>query len=572
MEKRKAVPFKIAAIYGFIGCLWLTFDSKLLSMIVRDPANFARLEFASDWLYVFSNAVMLYWFIKRRTEEIWDSREALFRAGAELNAIFQASPYAIIALDPNGVVVKWNSTAERMFGWRAEEVAGKYYNLIPPESIEEWRNLMECTLKGEELHDLESRRIKKNGELLEVCISTAPTRDERGAITGILVVLTDITGRKRAEGALQASNRQYRELVDSIDGIVWEMDVKSFRFTFVSQRAERLLGYPAARWLHEPAFWQDHLHPDDRSWALEFCEKATREMRNHEFPYRFIAADGRIVWLRDLVTVIVEDGVPVKLRGVMLDITQQKGAEDKLRTLHAELEQRVQERTSQLESANSELEAFSYSVSHDLRAPLRHIEGFSRTLMEDFGETLDQDGVNCLRRICAATGRMGELINDMMKLSNVSRGEIGRQTVDMSGMARAIALELSHRAPEREATFEVADGVTTEGDPRLLKILLENLLANAWKYTGKKKGAVIEFFRRECEGKAEYVVRDNGAGFDMEYADKLFAPFQRLHGQDEFEGTGIGLATAHRIVKRHGGRVWGEGKVGAGAVFYFTLG
>ena len=245
---------------------------------------------------------------------------------------------------------------------------------------------------------------------------------------------------------------------------------------------------------------------------------------------------------------------------------------EKVLRLNAELEERVRERTAELERANRELESFSYSVSHDLRAPLRHMDGFSKALLEDYGDRLDADGKNHLVRIRAGAQRMGRLIDDLLQLADVGRGELERRSVNLSVLAQLIAAELRQEEPEREVTFRIAEGVRAEGDSRLLRVALENLLGNAWKYTGKREGAVIEFGVEERDGEPVYLVRDNGVGFDMAYADKLFQPFQRLHRAEEFEGTGIGLATVRRVVERHGGSIRAEGTVGSGASFYFTLG
>jgi signal transduction histidine kinase len=236
-----------------------------------------------------------------------------------------------------------------------------------------------------------------------------------------------------------------------------------------------------------------------------------------------------------------------------------------------ELEQRVADRTAQLEVANKELESFSYSVSHDLRAPLRSIDGFSQALFEDYGDRLDDQGRGDLQRVRNATQRMAQLIDDMLNLSRVTRGEMRRENVDLSAMAKSIAEELAKAEPGRQVEVVIAPQITTEGDSRLLRVVVENLLRNAWKFTGKQSSARIEFGTQANNGKLVYFVRDNGAGFDMAYAAKLFGAFQRLHAMTDFAGTGVGLATVQRIVHRHGGRVWAEGKVDQGATFYFTL-
>ncbi|MGB2981697.1 MAG: ATP-binding protein, partial [Candidatus Zixiibacteriota bacterium] len=225
----------------------------------------------------------------------------------------------------------------------------------------------------------------------------------------------------------------------------------------------------------------------------------------------------------------------------------------------------------ELAAANKELEAFSYSASHDLRAPLRTIDGFSRALLEDYPDKLDETGKDYLQRVRSATERMGQLIDDLLNLSLTMRREMRREEANLSHLASTVAADLQGTIPERQVEFVVQDEVLAHGDARLLRELLENLLGNAWKFTAKNSHPRIEFGITEKEGEEVYFVRDNGVGFDMTYADKLFVPFQRLHSDSEFSGNGIGLALVSRIINRHGGRIWAEGEVDKGASFYFTL-
>jgi signal transduction histidine kinase len=235
------------------------------------------------------------------------------------------------------------------------------------------------------------------------------------------------------------------------------------------------------------------------------------------------------------------------------------------------VETQIQGVNTELLAANKELEAFSYSVSHDLRAPLRGIDGFSLALLEDYADKLDEDGRDYLHRVRAATQRMGILIDDLLNLSRVTRTEMRLEKTDLGAIARSVAGELRKTQPERRAEFRIEEGLEAFVDSHLIGIVLENLLGNAWKFTSKRDSACIEFGKARCNGSPAYFVRDNGAGFDPAYAGRLFGAFQRLHDRNEFPGTGVGLATVQRIIHRHGGRIWAESAVERGATFYFTL-
>ena len=255
------------------------------------------------------------------------------------------------------------------------------------------------------------------------------------------------------------------------------------------------------------------------------------------------------------------NGKIIRSIGMVHDITERKKAEEELR-----------QRTAELEASNKELEAFSYSVSHDLRAPLRSMEGFSSALLEDYADKLDDQGKQYLRYVQESSDLMARLIDDLLKLSRVTRSDMSYEKVNLSEMARKIVAELEKAEPDRKVKLNIAPDITAYGDRNLLRLVLENLLGNAWKFSSKVASPRIEMGTIEHNGKQAYFIRDNGVGFDMTYADKLFKPFQRLHKASEFAGTGIGLATVQRIIRRHGGEVWAESKVGEGATFYFTLG
>lgn len=417
------------------------------------------------------------------------------------------------------------------------------------------------------------------GNLMGLFVLHAPAFRENG-VPPVGVVLdvasaADLAAvaleRWHADESLMASRRRYEDLVQSVPGIVWEAESDTFAFTFVSAEAERLLGYPRAVWLDEPTFWFDHIHPEDRDNAVQFCEAQTALGLDHRFEYRMIAADGRVVWLQDTVGVLPRPGKTPILRGVLIDITDRKRAEDEVRTLNAGLEERIAERTAQLTVSNRELAAFTYAVSHDLRAPLRRIDTWSRALAEDCAHLLDATGNEHLMRVLSEAGEMTRIVDDLLRLSRYTQSPMRYALVDLASVARGVARRLSEGEPERHVELRIADTILVDGDPGLLTAAVTNLVENAWKFTSNRENAEIEVGALSEDGACGLFVRDNGAGFDPAYANKLFTPFQRLHKSSEFPGFGIGLATVQRIIARHGGRIWGEGSPGAGATFSFSL-
>jgi PAS domain S-box-containing protein len=312
----------------------------------------------------------------------------------------------------------------------------------------------------------------------------------------------------------------------------------------------------------------------DIPWLRRVLDAVTRTGESfqdfeveHDFPHV-----GVKVMLLDAHRVTEDaDGTPMVLLAIE-DVTDRVRAREELHRLNRSLEERVAGRTAQLEAANKEMEAFSYSVSHDLRAPLRVLDGFSDELLRSYpGKLLDDRGQHYLRRMRLGTQRMGQLIDDMLLLSRLNRGELKRERVDLTVLAGEVAADLGSREPERQVTVEIEPGLSTSGDAALLRVALENLLGNAWKFTSKKPGAAITVGQTVTADGSAFFVRDDGAGFDMAHADKLFGAFQRLHQEREFPGNGVGLAIVQRVINRHGGRVWAEGRPSEGATFYFTL-
>jgi PAS domain S-box-containing protein len=320
-------------------------------------------------------------------------------------------------------------------------------------------------------------------------------------------------------------------------------------FVRVNPAWERTLGWPAAELVGKP--YLDYVHPADREDTTAASARLGEGKEIVGFTNRYRARDGSWRWLEWIAVPDLPSGV---VYAAARDVSEQRRAR------------------TELENANHELEAFSYSVSHDLRAPLRGIDGFVQALAEDYAPSLDERAKDYVSRIRNATRKMSGLIDALLALSRVSRAELRKESVDLSLLGRAIAAELARLDPARRVEVSVQEGLSAQGDSRLLRAALENLLANAWKFTAKTPEPRIELFANGAPGGVVFHVRDNGAGFEMAYASKLFGAFQRLHGVTEFPGTGVGLATVQRIVHRHGGRVWAEGETGKGATFSFTLG
>jgi PAS domain S-box-containing protein len=382
-----------------------------------------------------------------------------------------------------------------------------------------------------------------------------------------IVTLRAHEERRKAESAAMQLGRILEESLNEI----YIFDIESLKFVQVNRGGRDNLGYTMEE-LKE--LTPVDIKPEMSRSEFRKCLEALNSGKQERVQFRTIhrRKDGTTYPVYVYLQLSSLDDLPVFV-GIILDITERVKAEREVKRLTESLERQVSERTSELQAVNKELEAFAYSVSHDLRAPLRGIDGFSQALVEDYGDKLDGDAKDYLKRIRLATQHMGELIKDMLLLSRVTRNELRREVVNVTGIAQKVGADLMKTSPGRSVEFVVEpELVAKEADSHMVRVVLENLIENAWKFTVKKDNVKIELGSIVKGGERVFYIRDNGAGFDMAYAGKLFGAFQRLHSVEEFEGTGIGLATVQRIVHRHGGRIWAEGEVGKGAVFYFTLG
>jgi PAS domain S-box-containing protein len=489
-----------------------------------------------------------------------------------LAAIVESSDDAIVGKDLNAKVVSWNDGAERMFGYSAAEMLGQpITRLQSPDRPEEEEQILEQAKRGATRH-YETVRIRKDGTPVELSLTVSPIRNARDEIIGISSIAHDIADRKRAEREIQESRARLSGIIGSAMDAIISIDSQQ-RVTIFNEAAERMFDCPASEAVGEPLdrFIPARFREAHRQHVEQFGRTGTtsRAMGSLQ-PLAGLRADGEEFPIEASISHIEVGGQQI-YTVILRDITERKRTEDQIRQLNAELEQRVADRTAELTAANKELESFTYSVAHDLRAPLRHIDAFSKILHEDFVAVLPLEAQHYLNNIRASTGKMSMLVDDLLNLARVGRQELRRQTTPLSKLVDAVLDDLKQDTAGRRLVWHIEPLPAVECDPGLMKQVFANLLSNAVKYTRPRPVAVIEVGCRKTNGDIAVFVRDNGVGFNMKYADKLFGVFQRFHRAEEFEGTGVGLATVDRIVRKHGGHIWAEAAVDQGATFYFTV-
>ena len=496
---------------------------------------------------------------RRESEEIW-------------KRVFEYAPDGYVMLEPDGKLVQMNLAAAEIVGFSPESARGRHIfelGFLDDEGMAQAARNLGMMQRGEDPGPAEYTFHRPDGtqRQVEIISYTIDVRDH----PLLLTIVHDVTKRKRIEAELTRSRTRLEEAQRVAGVVTFEIDLRES--TMTTSGDPRLTDGSGGGPIHmslEEGF--DYIIPEDRERVLEEMAAGSSGEGKGRIVVEYRQFDARLGHEATVRTTAHaekdEFGQISRLVGATVDVTEIRHAEQEIRSLNAALEERVRARTAELERAVDELEAFSYSVSHDLRSPLRAMAGYSELVIEEDGSRLSESSVDHLERIRASSVRMGGLIDGLLSLSRLSRATRNDERVNLSDIARSILLEMKEGDPNRSVEIVVENGLETIADVGMVSIVLQNLLANAWKFTRSRPQARIEFGRADD---GAYFVRDNGVGFDAAQKAKLFRPFERLHRTDEFEGTGIGLATVARIVRRHGGRAWAEGSIGKGSTFWFTL-
>jgi PAS domain S-box-containing protein len=499
--------------------------------------------------------------VAAESAKVWGRRARV--SDSFYQGLLDSTPDALVVVDRFGKIVITNAQVENVFGYTKQELIGKPIEILVPERLRAAHpHQRSGFLKEPRVRAMGEGRelyaVHKDGHEFPVEISLSPFETSEGML--VSSAIRDITSRKKSE-------QRFRNLLESAPDAMIVVD-RHGKIILANVQAGRLFGYAKEDLLGHsietliPARFREK-HPTHRTGY--FSDPRVRPMGRGLELYG-LHRDG---WEFPVEISLspLDAGEEGLVCSAIRDVTERKKKEDEFK----ELDRQLRHQNEELIAVNQELESFSYSVSHDLRAPLRSIDGFSLALVEDCGEQLNAEAKASLGRIRNATARMGRLIDDLLTLARMSRAELIPERVNLSALAEEIATQCRSAEPGRDVVFAVTPGLVVTGDRSLLRVMLENLLGNAWKFTGKRSDGRIELSVLQRNGSDVYYVRDNGAGFDMKYAGKLFGTFQRLHDASQYPGTGVGLASVQRILHRHGGRIWAEAKPDEGATFYFQL-
>jgi PAS domain S-box-containing protein len=517
--------------------------------------------------------------------ELEIQNEALRRIGDELEAsrakyfdLYDLAPVGYLTIGEDRHIQEANFAAAQLLGVERAALVGRpFSNFILWEDQERFDHLCRSLASAPPGQVTELRLAGKRDSSRWVRIEATISPAGPGEQPSLRAVVTDISALKAAEAVLRERvdlEERLTKFAANAPGAIFQYRLRpdgSSTFPYTSVGIQALFGLAPEELARDASALVARIHPDDQERLIASRQESQRTLSSWRDEHRVQHPQTGEIWVELRATPEREADGSVSWYGFVADITERKRAEQMVQNLAQTLEQRVSDRTAELSASNRELASFSYSISHDLRAPLRALDGFSYLLAEECNEQVGERGRDYLHRIRQASQHLGNVIDDMLDLASVGREPLKRGTVDLSGLADKIAQELQSQSQQRQVEWVIADGLVARADPRLMSILLGHLLGNAWKFPGEQDHAHIELGRCVAHPTQAFYVRDNGVGFDMAYAHNLFQPFQRLHQPARFDGTGIGLAIVQRIIYRHGGRIWAESSVGHGTTFFFTL-
>jgi PAS domain S-box-containing protein len=596
-------PFIKSSIIGITVAFFLVFFNLLIFFQIGRPMISSLEKYSKN--------------LEKEIEERKSSEKKLKESTEFLERNMQLSPFAMWISDDKGTIIKANKAVCENLNLTEEQIVGSY-NVFEDMNLQKEGFMPQIKAVFKKLKPTRfntlwkgemsgSHNLKKAKELI-LNASMFPIVDNDGKLINVVCQWVDITERKQAEKALRESEERLSFSIAAAGIGLWDWNIKTGEVIY-SDRWTGMLGYSPEEITSDLAGWKKLVHPEDKSQALECIDQYFKgvistyrnefRLRNKSGQWQWILACGKILE-RD------EKGVPLRMAGIHLDITQSKESEKEREVLLQDMEKKVEDRTSELgkriseseklnrgmvnlledvnsgnkklenalqdlEVSNQELNAFSYSVSHDLRAPLRAVNGFVQILLEDYGTKFDSEGKRVCNIISESARDMGRLIDELLTFSKLGRVDMAMVPVNMESLANSVYQDLTIPEERKRIDFHISSIPDINADPTLIKQVWQNLIENAIKFSSKKKRVKIEISCKNIDKEVIYSIRDSGAGFDMQYVDKIFGVFQRLHKANEFEGTGVGMAIVQRIIKRHGGRIWGEGQVDKGAIFYFTL-
>lgn len=500
------------------------------------------------------------------------AQENLKTLDSRLNHIFNTLDNSFWGVDMVDFKMLYASPAnEKIYGYTEAEfllTPALWYQVIIPEDRHIGKRVMREIANGLPL-TVEYRILHKNGSIRWVEVRLTPTLDDIGKLILVDGITIDITERKKSIDTILKSEERFKNLVENISGVYWVNNLDTYQTLYISPSYEAIWGRSCEELYKDPSAFINSIHPDDKTKLFEVHNNIA-EYGQVNISYRILRPDGEVRWISAKTNVSVDNNGSKIEYGYAEDITERKKAEEEIAKLNESLELKVEERTAELKQLNRELEAFNSTVSHDLQNPIRSLAGFSKLLINDYSDKLDDDGKEYLRTIEASAKSMSSLIRDLLNFAKLGKVAVAKTDVDMTRVAQTVIKEIKPMYQNLRTEVVLHDLKPAYCDAGLIRQVWDNLIGNAVKYSSKKEKPLVEIGMQQINGEAVYYVRDNGAGFDMSNSDKLFKVFERLH-KHEFEGTGVGLSTVERIITKQGGRIWAESKVEEGAVFYFTL-